>query len=327
MHARLRALCLLPRPDDSMAILSAFNSPEVEVIGLTSLFGNVPTTMATHNATYLTQLAGRSDVPVVEGAHTSLRGVAKERIADFVHGSDGFGNTTAERSVSDGPNVRAPENQHSQSAAEFIVHQANKYPGQITVLALASLTNLALALQLDPCLPQKLARVVALGGAFHTTGNVNPAAEANVFGDPDAANVVFSRMTNCYLLGLDVTHSCIMTAEAIDGIKGKGKYGSFLHSITQFYLDYHRRMYAMNAVYVHDAAALAAVIEPQLFDWHQGKVLVVADGPAKGKTILDECKRDWVGHNEWADLPKINVALGVQSSTLVSWVLDRMTRG
>jgi uridine nucleosidase len=307
--------------DDSMAILSAFNSPEVEVIGLTSLFGNVPTTMATNNARYLTHLAGRPEVPVVEGAHTSIRGVAKERIADFVHGSDGFGNTI-------GPTNNAkPADQHSQSAAEFIVQQAIKYPGQVTVLALASLTNLALALQLDPCLPQKLGRVVALGGAFQTSGNVNPAAEANVFGDPDAANVVFSRMTNCYLLGLDVTHSCIMTAEAIEGIKGKGRHGSFLHSITQFYLDYHRKMYAMDAVYVHDAAALAAVIAPHLFDWHHGKVLVVADGPAKGKTILDECKREWIGHNGWTDLPQINVALGVQSTALVSWVLDRMTRG
>ena len=303
-----------------MAILSAFNaSDEVEIIGLTSLFGNVPTTMATRNALHLVQLAGHPEVPVIEGAHTSICGVAKERIADFVHGSDGFGNT--EQPPFDGNLTPAPG-----SAAEFIVRMANSYPGQVTVLALASLTNVALALQLDPQLSSKLHRLVALGGAFHTSGNVNPAAEANIYGDPDAANAVFSRMSNCWLLGLDVTHSCIMSATEIDGVQGKGKHGTFLHAITQFYLKYHRKMYGMDAVFVHDAAALAAVIKPELFDWHEGKVVVVSEGPAKGKTILDECKREWVGSNAWSDLPKIKVALGVRGDALVEWVLERMGR-
>lgn len=111
---------------------------------------------------------------------------------------------------------------------------------QITVLALASLTNLALALELDHTLPTKLREVVILGGAFGTQGNVNPAAEANIYGDPDAANVVFSKMPNARILGLDVTHECRMTHQNIDSVEGKGKYGTFLHSITQFYLKYHR---------------------------------------------------------------------------------------
>jgi len=136
-----------PGIDDSMAILSAFSSPEVEVIGLTSIFGNVTTAMATRNAIFLTNLAGRSDVPVVEGAHTSLRGVAKERIADFVHGSDGFGNTSQ---------PQADGNPIPGSAAEFIVRMANEHPGQVTILALAALTNVALALELDAKLPEKL---------------------------------------------------------------------------------------------------------------------------------------------------------------------------
>jgi len=83
-------------------------------------------------------------------------------------------------------------------------------------------------------------RVVVLGGAMTVNGNVNPSAEANIFGDPDAANVVFSRLSNCLVLGLDVTHQCILNKERIDEMKGKGKYGTFLHNITQFYLNYHR---------------------------------------------------------------------------------------
>ena len=130
-----------------MAILSAFNSPELDVIGLTSIYGNVPTIMATRNAIHLTHIANRKDVPVVEGSHTSIRGVAKERIADFVHGSDGFGNTAQQ--IDHGEASRG-------SAAEFIVQCANEFPGQVTILALASLTNIALALQLDPQLAQKL---------------------------------------------------------------------------------------------------------------------------------------------------------------------------
>lgn len=141
-----------------MAILSAFNSPEdVEVIALTTIYGNVPTQMATRNAIYLKNLANRAEVPVVEGSWTSLRGAAKERIADFVHGSDGFGNTN--QPASEG-------SAHPGSAAEFIVEAATKYPGEVVVLALAPLTNLALALHLDPRLGEKLVRACLVSVSF-----------------------------------------------------------------------------------------------------------------------------------------------------------------
>lgn len=140
-----------------MAILSAFNSPEVEVIALTSIYGNVPTSLATQNALFLAERApGGKAVPVVEGAHASLRGVAKERVADFVHGNDGFGNTAQA-----GPSGRPAPG----SAAEFIVRMAAEHPGQVTVLALGPLTNLALALHLDPSLPEKLVSRLAESGA------------------------------------------------------------------------------------------------------------------------------------------------------------------
>lgn len=128
-----------------------------------------------------------------------------------------------------------------------------------------------------------------MGGAFHTSGNVNPAAEANIYGDPDAANIVFSRVPNCWVLGLDVTHQCLLPRQEINNLAGKGKFGSFLQSISQFYLQYHTSMYQMDAVFLHDAGALAALVNPSLFDWVDGKVVVVTDGPGKGKTIIDEC--------------------------------------
>lgn len=305
-----------------MAILSAFNSHEnVTVLGLTTIYGNVPTRMATRNALYLTRvLANRSDVPVVEGSRTSLRGASKERIADFVHGSDGFGNTEPEM-----PDTLM-DHVHHGSAAEFIVKMAHEHPGKVVVLALAALTNVALALQLDPGLGDVLKNIVVLGGAMRVNGNVNPAAEANVYGDPDAANVVFSRVERCQLLGLDVTHECVMSVEEIEALKGKGLYGTFLRDITQFYLQYHRDVYSMEGIFLHDAAAFTAVVHPEYFEWHTGKVLVVSDGPAKGHTIMDGLERPWIGSNAWDDHVPIQVALGVDRHKVLEFVKDRMSQ-
>lgn len=307
-----------PGIDDAMAILAAFNSPDIQVIGLTSIYGNVPTRMATSNAVFLCELAGRPDVPVAQGALRSLRGAAKERIADFVHGADGFGNTGQQPPLG-GALL-------GECAAEFIVRMSRLYPGELVVLALGALTNLALAFHLDAGLPDRLARVVVLGGAFRVSGNVNPAAEANMFGDPDAANVVFGRAPNCWVVGLDVTHECRLTGKQIDDLAVQGRHGAFLSRITQFYLQYHRDTYAQDAVFVHDATALAAVVRPDLFTWQRASVLVLADGPAKGHTIMDGGRKKWVGANDWQPLPVASVAVGVDSAALQEWVLDRMAR-
>eukprot|EP00887_Chlorella_sp_A99_P002299 scaffold10.g2299.t1 len=308
-----------PGVDDTLAILAAFNSPEeVEVLGLTSVFGNVPTPMATRNAILLRELAGRPDVPVAEGAHRSLRGVAKERIADFVHGKDGFGNTFPPPAQ-----ARGGEPLADCSAAEFIVRMSRKYPGEVVVLTLAALTNVALAMHIDPELPERLRRIVVLGGAFNCSGNVNPAAEANIFGDPDAANVVLSRAANVWMLGLDVTHTCFMGAGQLEGLAGAGRHGAFIHAISQFYL---QDAYGMEAIYLHDPTAVAAVVAPQLFKWEEGAVVVVDDGPAKGRTIREQVQKSWVGSNEWQARPKVKVALGVQSQEVTQWILERLTR-
>eukprot|EP00889_Picochlorum_renovo_P001010 jgi/Picre1/28040/NNA_001000.t1 len=178
---------------------------------------------------------------------------------------------------------------HPGSAAEFIVKMAHEHPGKVVVLALAALTNVALALQLDPGLGDVLRNIVVLGGAMRVNGNVNPAAEANVYGDPDAANVVFSRVERCQLLGLDVTHD-------------------------------------MEGIFLHDAAAFTAVVHPEYFEWHTGKVLVVSDGPAKGHTIMDGLERPWIGSNAWDDHVPIKVALGVDRHKVLEFVKDRMSQ-
>ncbi|MBA0572373.1 hypothetical protein Golob_002718, partial [Gossypium lobatum] len=185
-----------------MAIFVALRSPEVEVIGLTTIYGNVYTTLATRNALHLLEIADRTDIPVAEGSHVTFTNGKKLRIADFVHGADGLGNQ----------NFPPPEGKPiDMSATDFLVEQANLYPGKVTVVALGPLTNIALAIQKDPSFVKNIGQIVLLGGAFAVNGNVNPAAEANIFGDPDAADIVFTSGADVLAVGINVTHQVILT--------------------------------------------------------------------------------------------------------------------
>ncbi|KAK1319663.1 putative uridine nucleosidase 2 [Acorus calamus] len=191
-----------PGIDDAMAIFVALQSPEVEVIGLTTIYGNVYTTLATRNALHLLEVAGRTDIPVAEGSHVTITKGTKLRIANFVHGADGLGNQ----------NFPPPKGKPiRQSAVEFLVEQANLHPGKITVVALGPLTNIALAIQRDPGFMKNIGQIVLLGGAFSVNGSVNPAAETNIFGDPDAADIVFTSGADILAVGINVTHQVVFT--------------------------------------------------------------------------------------------------------------------
>lgn len=219
-------------------------------MGLTTLYGNVPTAMATANALHLCELAGRGDVPVAEGAPGPLRGGQCERFADFVHGADGLGNTGAAA-----PTLRPA----GVSAAAFICAAAAAHPGEVVVLALAALTNVALALRLDPGLGGKLARVVVLGGAFRVCGNVNPAAEANFFHDPEAADLVLGAFPDAavWLVGLDVTTRSVMSGADLDALRDAGgRFGAYAWAIAQFYKAYHKHSVGLDGIYLHDPTTL-----------------------------------------------------------------------
>ncbi|GIL67298.1 hypothetical protein Vafri_20727, partial [Volvox africanus] len=308
-----------PGVDDAMAILMAANSPEVQLLGITTVYGNVPTALATQNALRLLEMTGLSEgVIVAQGAARSLKaGTDMERIADFVHGADGFGDI----------GLPLPKSHYSSdhSAAEFIVRTVNTHPGQVTILALAPLTNIAQALMLDPQLGDKWAELVILGGAFFTGGNVNPAAEANVFGDPDAADLVLGSTSRLHILGLDVTQKCRLTGEQLLAMHGMGKYGTFVSKISQFYLNFHREWYDMDAIMLHDPTAMVAVLRPDLFEWRTGAVRVACEGVTKGQTVMDASVKGFHGHHGWADRPRVNVALGVQVEEVVRLICERLT--
>ncbi|XP_065860867.1 probable uridine nucleosidase 2 [Euphorbia lathyris] len=305
-----------PGIDDAMAIFLALRSPEVEVIGLTTIYGNVYTSLATRNALHLLEVAGRTDIPVAEGSHVTITKGTKLRIADFVHGADGLGNQ----------NFPPPKGQPiEQSAAAFLVEQANLYPGKVTVVALGPLTNIALAIELDPAFVKNVGQIILLGGAFSVNGNVNPAAEANIFGDPDAADIVFTSGADVVAVGINVTHQVILTdADRNKMAQSNGKFSQYLCKILDVYFGYHHDAYNTAGVYLHDPAVLAAAVNPSLMTYIEGAVRVQTSGITRGLTILYNKKKRFGEVTEWSDKPSVKVAVTVDAPAIVKLVMDRL---
>ncbi|XP_020241748.1 probable uridine nucleosidase 2 [Asparagus officinalis] len=305
-----------PGIDDAMAIFVALQSPEVEVIGLTTIYGNVYTTLATRNALHLLEFAERSDIPVAEGSHVTFTKGTKLRVADFVHGSDGLGNQ----------NFSPPKGKPiDQSGPAFLVEQANLHPGKITVVALGPLTNIALAIELDPAFAQKIGQIVILGGAFSVNGNVNPAAEANIFGDPDAADIVFTSGADVVAVGLNVTHQVVFSVADRDKLaQSKGKYAQYLCKILALYFSYHHDAYEMQGVYLHDPTAILAAVNPSLLTYTEGVVRVQTSGITRGMTIFDNTKKRYAEITEWSNKPTVKVAVTVDASAVLELVMDRL---
>ncbi|XP_016552826.1 probable uridine nucleosidase 2 isoform X2 [Capsicum annuum] len=285
-----------PGIDDAMAIFVALQSPEVEVIGLTTIYGNVYTTLATRNALH-------------------LKGT-KLRIADFVHGADGLGNQ----------NFPAPNGKPiEQNAAGFLVQQASLHPGKVTVVALGPLTNVALAIQSDPAFVKNIGQIVVLGGAFSVNGNVNPAAEANIFGDPDAADVVFTSGADVLAVGINVTHQVVLTDSDRDQLaKSNGKFAKYLDKILGVYFDYHHDAYSTKGVYLHDPTALLAAVDPSLITYTEGVVRVQTIGITRGLTLFYNKQKRFAEVTEWSDKPSVKVAVTVDAPKVLKLVMERL---
>lgn len=305
-----------PGIDDAMAIFVALQSPEVEVIGLTTIYGNVYTTLATRNALHLLEVAGRDDIPVAEGSHVTLTKGTKLRIADFVHGTDGLGNQ----------NFPPPKGKPiEQSGVDFLIEQAKLFPGEVTVVALGPLTNIALAVQLDPSFFENVKQIVLLGGAFSVNGNVNPAAEANIFGDPDAADVVFTSGADILAVGINVTHQVVLTnADREKLAQSNGKFAQYLDKILDVYFAYHQDAYSVKGVYLHDPATILAAIKPSLFTYTEGVVRVQTTGITRGLTIFFNKQKRFGEVTEWTDKPSVKVAVTVDAPEVVRLVMERL---
>lgn len=265
-----------PGIDDAMAIFTAMAHPQIELLGLTTTYGNVSVDQATTNALKLVEMAGL-DIPVAKGVATPwFKPLAP--FPDFVHGADGFGNL----------NLSAPQRSAvSQSAAQFIVEQVNKHPGEISLVAIGPLGNLATALHLDPELPNKVKQVVIMGGVIAADGNVSPVAEANILSDPHAADRVFAAPWKLVMVGLDVTHQILVPRGLFDEIAEQNlRVGQFMRDSAKFYIDFYSEVRDIDGCYGHDVSAVIYVVEPELFGTVSGPVCVATDGPAIGQTIM-----------------------------------------
>lgn len=305
-----------PGVDDALTIFAALRCDAIEVIGLTTIFGNVPTVKSTQNALGLLELAGRNDVPVAKGSDCTFTGDPKTRIADFVHGNDGLGNTGE---------LEASRDPLPISASEFIRDACSKHPGEVTILALGPLTNIAIALREAEAANEDLGlngvRVVLLGGAFNVNGNVNPCSEANIFCDPEAADRVFGSRLDVSVIPLDVTCQCLFSSMDLDLLEREGgKIGEYCSAISQFYKNFHHEAYNCNGLMLHDPTALVAIFRPELFWFKRGAVVVGCEGALRGQTVMDENKKNWRGDNAWTQRREASVALEVDERAVVDCV-------
>ncbi|BAF25880.1 probable uridine nucleosidase 2 [Oryza sativa Japonica Group] len=303
-----------PGIDDSVAIMMAFEAPGVKVVGLTTIFGNCTTSHATRNALILCDRAGRPEVPVAEGSAEPLKG-GKPHVADFVHGSDGLGNTSFPDPTT--------TNKVEQSAAEFLVDKVSESPGEISVLALGPLTNIALAMKKDSSFASKVKRIVVLGGAFFAAGNATPSAEANIHSDPEAADIVFTSGADIYVVGLNITTQVYFTdKDMLELRNSKGKHAQFLCDICKFYRDWHVHSYGVDALFLHDPVSFTALVHPEYFTFKKGVVRVETQGICKGHTSMDMGLKKWNSDNPWTGYSPISVAWTVDVPKVLAYAKE-----
>jgi purine nucleosidase len=268
-----------PGVDDAMALVFQALHPDIELLGLTSIFGNATIETTTRNARVL---AGRfaAGVPVAQGAAAPLERSAPEPLA-WIHGDNGVGNIALDTTDAAALDARP--------AHRFIIETVRAHPGEVTLLAVGPLTNLALALADDLQIASLVKQVVIMGGAFGTDGvlgNVTPAAEANILGDPDAADIVFGAAWPVAIVGLDVTQRTIMSHEYLASLRERGgAAGQFVWEVSRHYEAFHEQSAQLEGIYVHDSSAVAYVLAPQLYTTRSGPVRVLTDGIAVGQTI------------------------------------------
>ena len=290
-----------PGIDDATALILAMQYPGIEILGITTVFGNASLEQSTKNALRTVELSGKN-IPVYKGAEKPLS-VPLAAPPDFVHGKDGLGNTNQPE-----PKIACQQ----KPAAQFIADIAKTYPGEVTILAVGRLTNLAEALKIDSSLARNVKEVILMGGALHVPGNVSPVGEANISGDPHAADIVFTAPWKVTMIGLDVTTKVKLNDDILDRIKNNNKkYGSFLFSITRFYMNFHKNVnHIKDGFYVHDPSAVMYLIDSSIFKVKRGPVRVVCEGIAIGQTIMPAYDYQ-LKLEPWADKPFVTAAVDV----------------
>ena len=288
-----------PGHDDAIALLLALASPEIDLVGVTTVHGNQTLEKTTDNALRVLALVGREDVPVAMGADRPL--VRELQVAAHVHGESGL----------DGPELppRASE-PVEQSAVDFLVEHA----GPETVLVpIGPLTNVALALEAGI----RPARIVLMGGSI-AEGNMTPAAEFNIWADPEAAARVFASGLDVTMIGLDVTHSALLTPAWAERFRAAGRVGTFVAELVEFFKQYHARTYGWDGAPIHDAVALAHAFRPGIVRTEHVNVEVELKSELnRGRTVVDRWRRT-------DRAPNAHVGVAIDADALFELLLERI---
>jgi len=289
-----------PGHDDAIALLLALASPEVELVGITTTHGNQTLAKTTDNALRVLSLVGRTDVPVAMGADRPI--VRDLHVAAHVHGESGL----------DGPELpdRAAE-PIEQPAVDFLVEHVTP---ETVLVPVGPLTNVALALGrgIQP------ARIVLMGGAI-AEGNMTPAAEFNIWADPEAAQQVFHSGLDVTMIGLDVTHRALLTPVWAERFREAGRVGTFVADLVEFFKQYHLRTYGWDGAPIHDAVALAQAIKPGIVTTEPMNVEIELESElTRGRTVADRWHR--TGRE-----PNAAVGVDVDAEAFFAFLLDRIS--
>jgi purine nucleosidase len=295
-----------PGHDDAIAIMLAVASPELEVLGVTTTYGNVSLENTTQNALKILELCG-SKVPVHAGASQPL---VRNRIsAEFVHGKSGL----------DGPELPAPvRGAESTRAAEFIIDSVLKHPHEVTLCPVGAMTNVALAMRLEPRIVPLIQEIVLMGGGTEL-GNWTPAAEFNILCDPHAARILFESGARVTMFGLNVTHQALALPHHIAAIRERGGHTSQIAAeLLDFFKMAYFERYGYEGPALHDPCIIAYLVQPELFTVKAMSVQVdTNEGPSYGRTVCDV-------YNVLKQPANANVAMTVNADAYFALLAERI---
>jgi purine nucleosidase len=295
-----------PGHDDAIAILLAAGNSSVELLGITTVAGNQTLDHTTRNACAVATLAGLDQVPVVPGCERPL--LRPLRTAAAFHGESGL----------DGPAPIEPKvSPMDGHAVEFLIDTVLARPGEVSIVAVGPLTNVAMALRRAPEIAGAVRQVSVMGGSY-TRGNTTPAAEFNIYVDPEAAAIVFGAPWDVTMVGLDVTHQALYTPSVAQRVAALGSpVAAWVGELMAFFGDAYRRGSGMPSPPVHDPCALAALIEPALLEVREAQVVIETTGThTAGMTVVDFDQRPAVGRH--------HVGVGIDATRFWDLVVEAL---